>query len=56
VQQAIGTPRDRDAAGVDFLSDFVEWAKSSGLVARSIAAHATSGLSVAALIDPEASP
>jgi polar amino acid transport system substrate-binding protein len=46
VQQAIGTPRGREA-GAAFLHDFVEEAKSSGLVARLIERHAVRGLSVA---------
>jgi len=46
VQQAIGTPRGRDAAAA-FLRDFVAEAKASGLVARLIAQHGVQGLSVA---------
>jgi polar amino acid transport system substrate-binding protein len=46
VQQAIGTQK-RNAAGAAFLSDFVEEAKASGLVARFIAQHKVRGLSVA---------
>jgi polar amino acid transport system substrate-binding protein len=46
VQQAIGTPRGREASAV-FLRDFVEEAKASGLVARFIARHRVRGLSVA---------
>lgn len=46
VQQAIGTPRGRDAS-IAFLRDFVEEAKSSGLVARLIERHRVRGLSVA---------
>jgi polar amino acid transport system substrate-binding protein len=46
VQQAIGTPRGREA-GAAFLRDFVEEAKSSGLVARFIERHSVRGLSVA---------
>ena len=46
VQQAIGIPRGREA-GAAFLRDFVEEAKSSGLVARLIARHSVRGLSVA---------
>ena len=48
VQQAIGTPRDRDEAGIGYLHEFVEAAKASGLVGRLIERHAVSGLSVAA--------
>lgn len=46
VQQAVGTPRGRDAS-IAFLRDFVEEAKSSGLVARLIERHQVRGLSVA---------
>lgn len=48
VQQAMGTPRDRDPAGFDYLSQFVEAAKASGLVASFIENHQVQGLSVAA--------
>ncbi len=47
VQQAIGTPKDRDPAGFDYLVTFVEAAKSQGLVAELIAKHEVVGLSVA---------
>ncbi len=47
VQQAIGTPRSRDSAGADFLAQFVEEAKASGLVASLINQHQVQGLSVA---------
>jgi polar amino acid transport system substrate-binding protein len=47
VQQAIGTAR-RNTAGAQFLRDFVEEAKRSGLVARLIEKHGVTGrLSVA---------
>jgi len=46
VQQAIGTARANTAAAA-FLSDFVEEAKRSGLVAELIAKHQVRGLSVA---------
>lgn len=46
VQQAIGTAR-ANTASVAFLADFVENAKSSGLVKRLIAKHSVAGLSVA---------
>ena len=54
VQQAMGTPRTRDAAGFEYLATFVEKAKAIGLVAELIDRHEVSGLSVAApcLIDP----
>ena len=46
VQQAIGTPRHREA-GAAFLRDFVEEAKTSGLVGQFIERHRVRGLSVA---------
>ena len=46
VQQAVGTAR-RNEAGAAFLGDFVEEAKSSGLVARLIERHEVRGLTVA---------
>ena len=46
VQQAIGTPRDRET-GAAFLRDFVEEAKASGLVGQFIERHQVKGLSVA---------
>ena len=49
VQQAMGTPRGRDEAGIAYLTAFVEAAKASGLVADFIERHAVQGLSVAAL-------
>jgi len=48
VQQAVGTAR-ANGAGAKFLSDFVEEAKRSGLVARLIEKHKVKGLSVAPL-------
>jgi polar amino acid transport system substrate-binding protein len=48
VQQAIGTARG-NAEGAAFLRDFVEEAKTSGLVASLIARHQIRGLSVAAV-------
>lgn len=47
VMQAIGTPIDRDAAGIEFLRAFVSDAKESGFVASLITKHAADGLSVA---------
>jgi polar amino acid transport system substrate-binding protein len=46
VQQAIGTPI-ANVAGLAFLSDFVDTAIASGLVADLIATHGVNGLSVA---------
>jgi len=46
VQQAIGTPK-KSTAGAAFLSDFVEEAKASGLIASLIERHNVKGLSVA---------
>ena len=47
VQQAMGTPKNRDPAGFEYLCRFVEAAKAEGLVARFIEAHEVQGLSVA---------
>jgi polar amino acid transport system substrate-binding protein len=47
VQQAIGTPRDRDPAGIEFLRAFVEEAKVNGFVGELISRHHAEGLSVA---------
>jgi polar amino acid transport system substrate-binding protein len=46
VQQAIGTPKARSASAA-FLADFVEEAKTSGLVARLIERHGVRGVNVA---------
>ncbi len=46
VQQAVGTAK-KNTAGAAFLREFVEQAKSSGLVARLIEKHKVRGLSVA---------
>jgi cysteine synthase A len=46
VQQAVGTAK-ANAAGARFLSEFVEEARASGLVARLIERHQIRGLSVA---------
>lgn len=46
VQQAIGTPRGRDAAAA-YLRAFVEETKASGLIAELIARHGVRGVSVA---------
>jgi len=48
VQQAIGTPRTRPETAAAFLAEFVEDAKSSGLVARLIARHGVEGRLMAA--------
>ena len=47
VQQAMGTPKGRAAAGHEYLVAFVEAAKASGLVGDLIAKHEVQGLSVA---------
>ena len=49
VQQAIGTPKNRDRAGIVYLCQFVEAAKASGFVADLIEIHGAAGLSVAPL-------
>jgi len=46
IQQAIGTPKGRDA-GATYLREFVEDAKASGLVAQTIEKHSVRGVSVA---------
>ena len=46
VQQAVGTQKDH-TAGLEFLQNFVEKAKSEGSVASLIARHKADGLSVA---------
>ena len=48
IQQAIGTPKGRDA-GARYLREFVEEVKASGLVARLIEKHGVRGVSVAPL-------
>ena len=47
VQQSIGTPRGRGQAGANYLREFAEEAKASGLVARIIHAHGVRGVVVA---------
>jgi len=47
VQQAIGTPKGRDA-GATYLREFVEDIKATGLVAETIAKNGVRGLTVAA--------
>lgn len=47
VQQAVGTPKDRDPAGFEYLKVFVEAAKAGGFVAERIEQHGAVGLSVA---------
>ena len=46
IQQAIGTPKGRDA-GAQYLREFVEDVKASGLVAQTIEKHRVRGVSVA---------
>ena len=50
VQQAIGTPRDRDPAGVQYLDEFVTAAIASGLVADLIDHYQVIGLSAARVL------
>ena len=47
VQQAVGTPKGR-ARGAEYLREFVEDIKASGLVAKTIEANGVRGLTVAA--------
>jgi polar amino acid transport system substrate-binding protein len=49
VQQAIGTPRGRDA-GASYLREFVEDIKATGLVAKTIERNGIHGLSVAPMM------
>jgi polar amino acid transport system substrate-binding protein len=51
VNQAIGTPRGREA-GAQYLAEFVEEAKLSGLIARAIEKNAVRGVSVAPTVQP----
>ena len=46
IQQAIGAPRGRDTAA-QYLRDFIEDAKASGLVAQAMEKHGVRGVSVA---------
>ena len=48
INQAMGTPRGRDAA-VGYLTEFIEEMKSSGFVAQSLKRHGIVGASVAPL-------
>jgi polar amino acid transport system substrate-binding protein len=47
VQQGVGTPKGRGAAGVNYLREFVEDVKASGLVAQLIKKNNVHGLTVA---------
>jgi len=47
IEQAMGTPRDRDAAGVGFLHAYVEAMKASGFVADTLARNGIDGVAVA---------
>jgi len=49
VQQAAGTPKGRSADAVQYLRDYIEDIKASGLVAKTIEANNVRGLTVAAL-------
>jgi polar amino acid transport system substrate-binding protein len=51
VQQALGTPRGRDA-GARYLREFIEDVKASGMVAQAIEKHGVRGVSVAAKAAP----
>jgi polar amino acid transport system substrate-binding protein len=48
VQQAAGLPKGRSAAAVQYLRDFIEDVKASGLVAQTIESNDVRGLTVAA--------
>lgn len=47
IQQAMGLPRDRGDAALQWLAAFVEEAKASGFVARALAQHQVQGAVVA---------
>ena len=49
VQQAVGTPKGRDA-GAKYLREFVEDVKATGLVAKLVEKHGVRGLTVAAKV------
>ncbi|MCY3980455.1 MAG: ABC transporter substrate-binding protein [Alphaproteobacteria bacterium] len=51
VQQAIGVPRSRPASAAAFVAEFVEEAKTSGLVANLIARHGVAGRLMVAAAD-----
>jgi polar amino acid transport system substrate-binding protein len=51
IPYSVGTPKGRDA-GVRYLRDFIEDAKASGFVARSIEKHGAKGVSVASAAKP----
>jgi polar amino acid transport system substrate-binding protein len=48
VQQSLGTQKT-NPAGAQFLAEFAEYAKASGLVARLIERHQVRGLTIAAM-------
>jgi polar amino acid transport system substrate-binding protein len=47
IQQAMGTPKARDAAVAAYLAEFVEAMKASGFVAAALARHGVAGATVA---------
>ncbi len=53
VQQAMGTPKERDPAGFAYLRAFVEDCKASGFVQSLIDKHKVQGLSVAPAAEAE---
>lgn len=52
VQQAMGTPKDRDPAGFEYLTRFVEHAKATGFVEASIDSHGVEGKLAPAPVSP----
>ena len=52
IEQAMGTPRKRDAAGVEYLHAYVEAMKTSGFVAAALARHGIEGAAIAPASDP----
>jgi len=47
IQQAMGLPSGRDAAGLAYVSDFIEEMKASGFIAAALARHGIEGAAVA---------
>jgi len=52
VQQAMGTPKDRDPAGFEYVTRFVEHMKATGFVEASIDSHGVAGKLTPAPVSP----
>lgn len=52
IQQAMGLPKGRGEAAIQWLSVFVEEAKASGFVAQALAQHQVQGAVVAPGVQP----